>query len=392
MKLTGKMVCYFLVVVIVSTVGFGFIIEDSMGTKADVEKVAAEDLPKFIMVSEILENNLNQVANLRGYIITRNEQLLKNYQDLHEANLKLEQDLFAAAKTDEGRKMIQEMIDYRVQYAKTIDQEVIPLFKAGRTEEGIVAVGRAGAYVNQVLEAGKVLEERYRGAAHQSLAGAVASADHTINISIMAAVISIILSMAVAVFSSRNIANQVRQLADLAHEVANGDLTDHYRGKISKDEIGELASSLNTMVQNLKQIVITIGSQSQTLAASSEELTASADQSAQATQQVAGSVTEVAAGTEKQLDSVKTANSVVENMVAELEEVASNVSMVADKAVQTAEMATNGGKSATKAIEQMHEVEKTVSESAKVVAHLGERSKEIGQIVDTISGIAGQTN
>ena len=37
-------------------------------------------------------------------------------------------------------------------------------------------------------------------------------------------------------------------------------------------------------------------------------------------------------------------------------------------------------------------IETTVNESAEVVTKLGQRSKEIGAIVDTISGIAGQTN
>lgn len=40
----------------------------------------------------------------------------------------------------------------------------------------------------------------------------------------------------------------------------------------------------------------------------------------------------------------------------------------------------------------MGKIEATVNSSAQVVTKLGERSKEIGQIVDTISGIAGQTN
>lgn len=40
----------------------------------------------------------------------------------------------------------------------------------------------------------------------------------------------------------------------------------------------------------------------------------------------------------------------------------------------------------------MSQIDGTVTSSARVVAKLGERSKEIGQIVDTISGIAGQTN
>ncbi|MBP2651690.1 MAG: mcpB 7 [Firmicutes bacterium] len=40
----------------------------------------------------------------------------------------------------------------------------------------------------------------------------------------------------------------------------------------------------------------------------------------------------------------------------------------------------------------MGQIEQTVNTSAQVVTKLGQRSKEIGQIVDTISGIASQTN
>ena len=40
----------------------------------------------------------------------------------------------------------------------------------------------------------------------------------------------------------------------------------------------------------------------------------------------------------------------------------------------------------------MANIEKTVANSVAVVTKLGERSKEIGQIVENISGIAGQTN
>ena len=43
-------------------------------------------------------------------------------------------------------------------------------------------------------------------------------------------------------------------------------------------------------------------------------------------------------------------------------------------------------------VAQIRSVESTVDESAKIVDKLGKRSQEIGQIVETISGIAGQTN
>ncbi|HEY3424617.1 MAG TPA: methyl-accepting chemotaxis protein, partial [Negativicutes bacterium] len=41
---------------------------------------------------------------------------------------------------------------------------------------------------------------------------------------------------------------------------------------------------------------------------------------------------------------------------------------------------------------QMEHIEKTVKNSEELVSKLGKSSQEIGQIVDTISGIAGQTN
>lgn len=40
----------------------------------------------------------------------------------------------------------------------------------------------------------------------------------------------------------------------------------------------------------------------------------------------------------------------------------------------------------------MENIERAVADSAQLVTKLGDRSKEIGQIVDTIAGIAGQTN
>ena len=54
--------------------------------------------------------------------------------------------------------------------------------------------------------------------------------------------------------------------------------------------------------------------------------------------------------------------------------------------------ASEGNKAVDTAIGQMISIWKTVDNSAQVVAELGERSKEIEQIVEAISGIASQTN
>jgi methyl-accepting chemotaxis protein len=83
---------------------------------------------------------------------------------------------------------------------------------------------------------------------------------------------------------------------------------------------------------------------------------------------------------------------VVEQISASIQQAAGTTNEVAVQSAQAAAKANDGSKSVNKAISQMAQIEQTVNTSAKVVAELGERSKEIGQIVDAISGIAGQTN
>ncbi|MPN19902.1 Methyl-accepting chemotaxis protein McpB [bioreactor metagenome] len=79
-------------------------------------------------------------------------------------------------------------------------------------------------------------------------------------------------------------------------------------------------------------------------------------------------------------------------MSAGIQQVAASTNQVSGNSFQASETAKEGQRSVEKAVSQMASIEQTVNNSAHVVTKLGERSKEIGQIVDTISGIAGQTN
>ena len=174
--------------------------------------------------------------------------------------------------------------------------------------------------------------------------------------------------------------------------VAAGDLSETSMGIRSQDEIGRLARSFKQMVGNMRALVKQISSDAEHLAASSEELTASAEQSSQATNQVALSIQEVAGGANEQMNAANEAAAVVTEMSAGIQQIAANASSVSQQSETAAEKAVRGGAAVDKAVSQMSQIEQTVNTSAQVVAKLGERSKEIGQIVDAISGIAGQTN
>jgi methyl-accepting chemotaxis protein len=204
-------------------------------------------------------------------------------------------------------------------------------------------------------------------------------------------VVFVILGL-IGFFIARMITKPLQFMVSVCEELASGDFRDKQRQMLRKDEIGQLADALTEMRNKLRTVLKHVNESAEQVAASSEELTASAEQSAQAVTQVAGAINDVAQGAEKQSKAVDEASAVVEQMSAGIQQVAASSNQVAGNSFQAAEKANEGDKSVDKAISQMANIEQTVNNSAQVVAKLGERSKEIGQIVDTISGIAGQTN
>lgn len=176
------------------------------------------------------------------------------------------------------------------------------------------------------------------------------------------------------------------------NELSAGDFSDKPRAFVSKDEFGQLADALSNTRVSIRTLMQHVNDSAEQVAASSEELTASADQSSQAANQVAEAITDVATGMDEQLHVANGTAEIVINMSASIQQVSANTNQVAEQSSLAAEKANEGNKSVDKAVNQMTSIEQTVISSAQVVAKLGERSKEIGQIVDTISSIAGQTN
>jgi methyl-accepting chemotaxis protein len=204
-------------------------------------------------------------------------------------------------------------------------------------------------------------------------------------------IVSVLLVILVTFVMVKRITKPIEILTGQVNVVADGNLT--VQATVSgKDEIAELATGFNKMVHNLRKLILQVHDSAEQVAASSEELTASSHESALASNQVAGSVTDIAQGAAMQLNAVEKASAVVKNMSDNIQQMVAEANYAVSKSSQAAEKAKESGVSISKAVQQMGLIEQTVNTSAQVVANLGERSKEIGQIIDAISGIAGQTN
>jgi len=392
LNLQAKMISYFLLVLIIASVGFAVTVWEASDVQGQINVLKTTDLPRLAANNEIAYNALGQSANVRAYVIYGNEQYLNEYRRLSQANNKLIDQLITEARTDTAKQLGMELKGLESKYNEIIEKKFLPLVLAGKKEEAQLVLVNEGAPVGKAIGEKTAEIKKYRNSLiDEAMVKMTESAALLKMAAIAAAVLAILFGLAIAFFSARSISKPVGQLAEALQHVADGDLTKQVaiqRG----DEIGILAQSFNSMVLQLQKLVKQITFNAEQLAASSEELTASAEQSAQAVNQVAASVTDIAHGAEQQLNAVEETSAVVEQMSASIQQVAATANEVAAHSFKAAEQAQTGDKAVTKAVSQMEQIEQTVNHSAQVVVKLGERSKEIGQIVDAISGIAGQTN
>lgn len=207
-------------------------------------------------------------------------------------------------------------------------------------------------------------------------------------VSLLVAMISIFIS----IYISRGVSKPVNRLAAAAAEISNGYLAEADIQVQSDDELRTLANSFNKMKRQLRELISRVSASAERISLSSEQLTAISEQSAEAGNQVAAATSCAAQEAATQLSTIDETVSIVERLSTAAGEIASTTSAVAERSSQTAQTATAGTAVIEKAVLQMAQIEHTVSTAASVVGELGKRSHEIGQIVETISSIAGQTN
>ncbi|WP_312421605.1 HAMP domain-containing methyl-accepting chemotaxis protein [Anaerospora hongkongensis] len=394
MKLTlgMKTIGFFLLVVLVSAVGSGITMYKMSHVSEDLQAIQTRSLPTLMKTSQVAFNAVVETSSIRGFLLNGKQEMFDSYKQASNDNEKLEKELFALAVNEEGKKILAELKALDDNYTVIAEQKVVPLKRAGKEQEALqVATDELTPAGQALIKKAEEYSSYREKQIQETFADVMDSMSFTRTLTNGISMFSIILGITIGFFSSRAITRPVQGLLQIAQQIAAGNLNQQVEVQ-RNDEIGDLQKAFKTMIANLREVVRNVQVNAEQVAASSEELTASAEQSAQAADQVAQSITNVAKGTEKQLTAVNETVAVVEQLSASIQQVAANTNIVAANTDQTAQAATSGGEAVNSAISQMHAIETTVAHSAQVVAKLGDRSKEIGQIVNTISGIAGQTN
>lgn len=276
---------------------------------------------------------------------------------------------------------------------KKISEEIQVLSRANKSAEALAVMKGKSANMNTQLSDELIGYTEFNIKDAEIMAQDGDNLFHTSRaIMIGGLVLMFMFSCGVALYISHYIANSMEKMMRFAKTLSEGDFRQMPRAITTPDEFGALADALVEMRENVRHLVREIVQTAGQVASSSQELTAGAEQSAQVTTQIAQSVDEMAGASNSQVEAVNSTTSAIGSISASIEEVAANAMTSAGQASQAMDTAQEGHNSVQKAMTQMSTIEEAVNSSAEVIGQLGDRSKEIGTIVDTISGIAGQTN
>ena len=173
--------------------------------------------------------------------------------------------------------------------------------------------------------------------------------------------------------------------------IAKGDLTHKLAASDRADEIGVLQTSSSGMLATLRQMVENTSKAAEQVLASSEELTASSTQTANASQSAAEAVVDIAERAAEQSDIAEMANEVAHKMGEQTADIAKVVDDSTKVAETTAEATREGRAVLEKAVAGVDSLAANSVKVGEAVQSLYDGSKNIAEINEVITNIAGQT-
>jgi methyl-accepting chemotaxis protein len=242
-------------------------------------------------------------------------------------------------------------------------------------------------YERLVEELGVVAEAQAETAARR-----VAAANRRALVYISVALVAGVTLVSVALYGvARKVGAKLREAVELVDTVAQGNLTRSVDID-AHDETGRMASSVNSMVRDLRRMIGEIKETSTRLVSSSSEISTAADECSSAVVTLGEAIDQISSGAQEQASVTNETVAVVRQMSSSIDSVVLDAAEMAKAGNHTVEIARRGGDTVRAAIRGMDSTRHTVLSAAAHVKELADSSARIGDINKTVSAIADQCN
>jgi methyl-accepting chemotaxis protein len=335
--------------------------------EADIAQIALEGLPRLDQAHDVAHNANLMALTLRNAVLADNEAEIAAEAQIvaraRSANTKLLEQLAAEANEDSERRAIDGLKQAAGASASVAD-EVLTLARAHQDALAREALAGPLAVAQRAFFAAiDAVVDMERASAEREAEQAEADYRHARNLLVGLTLTALAFAAFIALAITRSITRPVAQAVAAAERVQRGDLSVNIE-VASRDEIGHLLSRLAAMQDDLRRIV--------------GGVRGSADSVATASAQIAQGNADLSQRTLEQA-------SALEETSASMTQLRGTVRQNADHAQQADRLAQDAAGVAARGGEVVGQVVHTMQ-------GINDSSRRVVEIINTIDGIAFQTN
>lgn len=349
-----------------------------------------------------------------------------------------------SAVDDEHRAAIEGYVKWYTDEFMTRAEKAYAALEGGDEDQVAALREEALAQVPQLREYSNTAREGFAKAAESSYTVIQETSDSAVTKAIVTMAAALVLSVLAAVLVTRNVTqgvgevqraaeglalgdvnqnvsytgkDEIAAMADafrkvLAHQkelsasasaIASGDLRVSVTPKSAKDALG---LAFQEMLAGLRRQISSVQQTAGVIQEASEHLAQATFENSKVTQEIAHAITQVTLSTDQSNQTISQLAMGSEQLARDATQAASAVDEMSQSvdligragaeqvqaAIGAAQTARSGGAAVSETIDRLGDIRERVTSTSGIVRSLGEKQARIGAIVQTIEGIAEQTN
>lgn len=349
------------------------LIESGIGKQQmDSLRVEIDKLNYADLGSTLLSAMINMETGLRGFMLNREEGFLEPYL----AGQKIIREEYRGI---ESSKLAQNIDSWINDYA----EKSISLVRESNRYKSM-----GDLYAELDKKAGKIYMDDLRskvsaiidieaGLMEQRKVESSSAATMANNVILFGSAIVVILALIFSFFTAMSITKPIQKAVDYAKQLAAGDLNINV-GKQGSNESGTLLLAIQTVSNNLKEMIGQIADTSNKLNESSSYLSNALDKTGN--------------GAKEQLNRTEQISDAMQQLSIAVQEVSQNTVNAAHVATNADEEAQAGFNVIQNTIQHIGLLDEEIKQTSSQITNLAEETNNIGKILEVIGGIAEQTN
>lgn len=392
MSVSKKLNLAFISILIIMFLSISFAIINVVSIDKKADEAFQNRIVQVQLLDEIMINLYKQGLYARAIIIEDSESnrdlLAASAKGVDDSIAELENYLMASSVKEQWR----ELNTYNNEFNDQMNAFITAINEKNKREAKRIVVediASSNGHLVKLADEMRTYQNQQLTDIADETTSVISSTKWTASISL---IISIVITLFFIVYIRRHIVNPLTNVNKLVNIVADGDLTQQDIPVHAKDEIGQLAISVNKMKNNLHHLVGNLQMNAEQLSAAAEELSASTEEVSATSDEITSQVETVAARASSSVEASNESAYAMDETAQGVQRIAESAQTLNESASDTSNQASQGLATVSDASKQMTDINNSTDLVSQLVTKLSAQTVEIASMTKIITDITDQTN